>query len=71
VLPHLDESMLQEVFPPVSVPGPRNDRDLVDDELDVVWKRGIAIGEDLMRYAAKAGRKRFENEGGTTTPIDK
>ncbi len=58
VLPHLDDGMLREVFPPVSVPEPSGDQDLNDEQQDLVWMRGIAIGEELMRYAAKAGRKR-------------
>ena len=58
VLPHLDHGMLRDVLPPVSVPEPSGDQDLNDEQQDLMWMRGIAIGEELMRYAAKAGRKR-------------
>ncbi len=69
-LPHLDEGMLREVFPPVSVPEPSGDRDLEDEQQDLIWKRGAAIGEELMRYAAKAGRRRVETVAVDQQPSD-
>jgi hypothetical protein len=56
-LPHLmDRNTVEKHFPAINPPAEANDKDHYNNDDDPMWARGAALGEEIMRYAAKAGR---------------
>ena len=62
-MPHLMTGVIEQMFPAAEVPAANSDADIINDEDDLLWRRGLAIGEDMMRLAAKAGRRRIVRVG--------
>ena len=62
-LPHLEKGGIDETkFPSIKAPMAEADQDLMNENDDLIWKRGVAIGEEIMRMAAKSGRRRRPEE---------